>query len=86
MTPQTALDLIERGLEVHILADGVSSQRLGDRAAALTRLTQAGAFVSSSEMALFQLMRDAKHPGFKAVSALCKEARPEQLPPVMSAL
>ena len=28
------------------------------------------------------LMRNTSHPAFKAVSALVKEARPEQLPPV----
>jgi hypothetical protein len=33
-------------------------------------------------MAMFELMRDTAHPAFRAVSALCKEARPEQLPPL----
>ena len=75
--PQSA----ERGYEVHILVDGVSSQRLGDRSVALQRLSQAGAFLATSEMALFQLMVSTAHPAFKAISALCKEARPEQLPP-----
>lgn len=71
----------ERGYEVHILVDGVSSQRLSDRSVALQRLSQAGAFLATSEMALFQLMVSTAHPAFKAISALCKEARPEQLPP-----
>jgi hypothetical protein len=48
---------------------------------ALQRLSQAGAFLATSEMALFQLMVSTAHPAFKAISALCKEARPEQLPP-----
>lgn len=77
---QTSLDLLERGYEVHILVDGVSSQRLGDRSVALQRLAQAGAFLATSEMAMFQLMVSTAHPGFKAISALCKEERPEQLP------
>jgi len=76
----TALDLIERGYEVHIITDGVSSQRLEDRAAAMQRLMQAGALVSSSEMAFFQMMGHAKHPNFKAISGLAKEERPPQLP------
>lgn len=38
----------ERGYEVHILVDGVSSQRQGDRSIALQRLSQSGAFLSSS--------------------------------------
>jgi hypothetical protein len=37
---QTTLDLIESGYEVHILVDGVSSQRLHDRAIGLHRATQ----------------------------------------------
>ena len=35
---QTAMDLMARGGEVHVLVDGVSSQRVGDRAAAMRRL------------------------------------------------
>lgn len=35
----------------------------------------AGAFMSSSEMALFQLVGNAKGPGFKEISALAKETR-----------
>ena len=34
-----------------------------------------------AEMVMFQLMVQTSHPAFKAVSALCKEARPDQLPP-----
>ena len=33
---------------MHILVDGVSSQRLGDRSVALQRLAQAGAFLATS--------------------------------------
>lgn len=35
---------------MHILVDGVSSQRLGDRSVALQRLAQSGAFLATSEM------------------------------------
>ena len=37
---QTALDLLDRGLEVHLLVDGISSQRAGDRAVGLQRAMQ----------------------------------------------
>ena len=79
---QTSLDLIERGYEVHIIVDGVSSQRLTDRATALHRLSQSGAFMATSEMAMFQMMVNTSHPAFKTISGLCKEARPEALPAV----
>lgn len=54
---QTTLDLIESGYEVHIITDAVSSQRVGDRTAGLARAAQSGAFLVTSEMALFQLMQ-----------------------------
>mmetsp|Transcript_26494 Transcript_26494/g.57810 ORF Transcript_26494/g.57810 Transcript_26494/m.57810 type:complete len:204 (+) Transcript_26494:116-727(+) len=76
---QTTLDLLERGYEVHLLVDGVSSQRAHDRAVGLQRVAQAGAFLSTSEMVLFQLMRDAKHKEFKAISALVKEPRADPI-------
>ena len=37
---QTALDLLDRGLEVHLLVDGISSQRAGDRAVGQQRAMQ----------------------------------------------
>lgn len=76
---QTSLDLLERGYEVHVLVDGVSSQRATDRDAALRRLSQSGCFLVSSEMCLFQLIKDASAPGFKQISSLVKEPRPEML-------
>jgi nicotinamidase-related amidase len=80
---QTAIDLCDLGYKVHILADGVSSQRLGDRAAALHRLagmSPGQVFIASSEMALFQMMVNTSHPKFKAISGICKGERPEPLP------
>jgi hypothetical protein len=76
---QTTLDLLERGLEVHLVVDGLSSQRLADRAVGLQRAAQSGAFLTSQEMVMFQLAGDAKHPSFKLISALAKEARPDAI-------
>jgi len=69
---QTCLDLLERGLEVHVVADGCSSQRPTDREVALQRMAQSGAFVTTAESLVFMLMRSAAHPNFKKVSALTK--------------
>ena len=73
------------GFNVHIITDGVSSQRVGDRAAALARLSTIApgqVFISSGEMALFQMLVNTSHPSFKAISAIVKGERPEQLPPM----
>ena len=83
---QTTIDLIEMGYHVHILVDGVSSQRVGDRAAALHRLAAmhpGRVHIASSEMTMFQMMVNTSHPGFKAVSKICKGERDyEPLPPM----
>jgi nicotinamidase-related amidase len=67
---QTALDLLERGNEVHIVVDAVSSQLPYDRTIALQRLQQAGAWLTTAQSAAFMLMQTADHPNFKTVSRL----------------
>jgi hypothetical protein len=63
-------DLIEGGYNVHVLADGTSSSRQADRLLALQRFSQAGAYVTTSESALFQLMQSAEHPSFKVYTTV----------------
>ena len=70
---QTTLDLLEEGIDVHIVVDGVSSQRESDRKHALERLRQAGAFLTTAESVAFMLLQNAKNTHFKAVSAAIKE-------------
>jgi len=69
---QTAHDLIDRGFQVHILCDCVASRFEYNRLAGLAKMSRAGAVESSTEMALFELMRDAKHEKFKEIQALIK--------------
>jgi nicotinamidase-related amidase len=69
---QTAMDLMEGGLEVTIVADAVSSRTARNRDIALARLAAEGARVSSTEMALFELLKTAKHPQFKEIARLVK--------------
>eukprot|EP00922_Rhytidocystis_sp_ex-Travisia-forbesii_P041497 GHVS01061981.1.p1 GENE.GHVS01061981.1~~GHVS01061981.1.p1 ORF type:complete len:237 (+),score=17.82 GHVS01061981.1:168-878(+) len=78
---QTTLDLLEDGYSVHLVCDGISSQRSLDRSTALLRLQQAGAHLTTSESVLFELMRDSTHPQFKAISALMKHPRPAEALP-----
>jgi nicotinamidase-related amidase len=69
---QTVLDLLSRGLEVHLLVDCITSRKRESKEVALSRLTQAGAVPSTLEMALFEMMRTADSPQFKAVQSLIK--------------
>eukprot|EP00922_Rhytidocystis_sp_ex-Travisia-forbesii_P056580 GHVS01083729.1.p1 GENE.GHVS01083729.1~~GHVS01083729.1.p1 ORF type:complete len:286 (-),score=33.79 GHVS01083729.1:261-1118(-) len=78
---QTALDLLSEGCSVHLICDGISSQRAIDRSTALRRMQQAGAHLTTSESVLFELISDSTHPNFKPISALMKQPRPaERLP------
>ncbi|KAJ5295373.1 hypothetical protein N7508_010194 [Penicillium antarcticum] len=74
---QTTLDLLERGHRVYILVDGVSSMNSEERGIALARLRDAGAIITSSESVLFEIIGDAGHEGFRAVSGLVKESKEE---------
>ena len=69
---QTALDALNKGFEVIILADTVSSRRTENCQLALAQLQQAGAAVLPTESILFMLMRDAKHPAFREISKLIR--------------
>ncbi|MBB5019284.1 nicotinamidase-related amidase [Chitinivorax tropicus] len=66
---QTTLGLINEGKEVYVVADVVSSRTTHDIQLALARMQQAGAVIVSREMVLFEWLRQAGTPQFKAVSA-----------------
>jgi len=69
---QSAQDLLEAGYRVQIAVDAVESRHAKDREVALRKLERAGVVLTTSEMAAFELLRDAKHPRFKEVQALFK--------------
>ena len=69
---QTSLDLLARGIEVYLLVDCITSRIPENKRAALARLTQAGAIQSTLEMALFEMMRTADAPQFKAIQRLIR--------------
>ncbi|XP_076827007.1 isochorismatase domain-containing protein 2 [Brachyhypopomus gauderio] len=73
----TTYDLLERGMEVHIVADAVSSRSQTDRLFALSRLKQSGAFLTTIEAVLLQLVQDAKHPNFKEIQKLLAHPSPD---------
>ena len=69
---QTSLDLAELGYEVHVLADGVSSQNPDHHRHAMDRLRQSGIYVTTSESILFQLCETAEYEHFRSISSLVK--------------
>lgn len=69
---QTALDLLEQGYEVEVLADCVGSRTVENKSLGLEKMKQAGAQITGIEMALFELQRVAKGESFKEISRLVK--------------
>ena len=69
---QTAMDLLEQGYDVHVVTDACSSQKDVDRLVAFERLKQSGAFLTTAECVVFDLVRDASDPSFRKISNLVK--------------
>ncbi len=69
---QTVLDLLASGRRVVWAADATGSRDPADRAAAVDRARQHGAEIVTSEMVLFEWLRDARHPRFREVHKLLR--------------
>jgi nicotinamidase-related amidase len=69
---QTALDAIDEQYQVTVLSDCVAARRPDDAQTALAALVQAGVHVLPAETVFYALLRDAKHPFFKAFTDLVK--------------
>lgn len=69
---QTAHDLLTEAFEVHILTDCIGSRYTQDKETAIRKMQDSGAVLSSMEMALFELLRDARHEQFKEIQDLIK--------------
>ncbi len=69
---QTAIELLERGKSVFVVADGTSSRTQANHTAALKRIGRAGAEIVTTEMVLFEWLRRAGTPEFKTISQLVK--------------
>ncbi len=69
---QTVLDLLAAGRRVAWAADATGSRDPADRAAAIERARQHGAEIVTSEMVLFEWLRDARHPSFREVHKLLR--------------
>jgi nicotinamidase-related amidase len=69
---QSGMELMAEGFRVYVAVDAVSSRKAPDRDAALRRLERHGAELVTSEMAVFEWLRQAGTPEFKELQALIK--------------
>ncbi|MFC1902057.1 hydrolase [Chloroflexota bacterium] len=69
---QTAMDLSRLGYEVHVAADCVSSRETANKEVCLAQMSGAGISLTTTEMALFELLRVAQGDKFKQISNIVK--------------
>ncbi|KAK5581616.1 hypothetical protein RB653_001653 [Dictyostelium firmibasis] len=64
---QTALNLLEKGYEVHVLNDAVASVNSKELKSSLKRMKQSGVFLTSTESIIYQILLNDNHPNFKKI-------------------
>jgi nicotinamidase-related amidase len=69
---QTVLAALDHRCEVFVPRDAVASRAKADYNAGLARMERAGAQLVTSEMAMFEILREAGTPEFKRVLPLIK--------------
>jgi nicotinamidase-related amidase len=69
---QTALDLISNGYAVHLVTDAVSSRTPENRQVGIDAMKRTGAYITSMEMVLFELLRTAVDSKFKEIFKIVK--------------
>ena len=75
---QTARDLLEKGFQVAVAADAVSSRLALSRDLGLRAMEQVGTRIMSTEMLMFEILQVALTDDFRAVAAELKECpRPQ---------
>lgn len=67
---QTVKELLEQDYYVEYVHDAISSRTAANKEVAVDKMNLLGAFPTSVEMALFELMGTAEHPAFKQISKL----------------
>ena len=69
---QTLIDLVDRGYQVHLVRDAICSRFKSDYQTAVGLATELGAVVTTTEIALFQLVGVATGDAFKTISKLAR--------------
>jgi nicotinamidase-related amidase len=69
---QTACDLLRAGHEVHLVTDAVSSRTPENKQIGIEATRASGAHLTSTEMALFEMLQVAEGDRFRRISKLVK--------------
>lgn len=69
---QTVEALTKEGFDVYVIKDACGSRDEAEYLAGLERMKDNGAFIVTTEIALFEWLKSSKHPNFKEVQALIK--------------
>ena len=69
---QTVTDLIAAGYEVYVIGDTVSARTEQNKDIGIKMMIQLGAKLTSTEAALFELLKVAKGEKFKAISQIVR--------------
>jgi nicotinamidase-related amidase len=69
---QTAADLIAAGYEVYVVGDAVSARTEQNKDVGIKMMLQSGAKLTSTEAALFELLKVAKGDKFKAINQIVR--------------
>jgi isochorismate hydrolase len=69
---QTAMDLLDGGYDVHVVADAASSRTARNREIGIGRMRDAGVAIMSTEMVLFELLQTAESDKFKDIFRIVK--------------
>ncbi|PAV58672.1 hypothetical protein WR25_10054 [Diploscapter pachys] len=74
---QTTHDLLDKGVDVHVIVDGVSSRSRTDRKYAFKQMERAGANLTTSECVILGLLGGSDHPKFREVQKLIIQSAPD---------
>ncbi len=69
---QSAVELVEAGYTVDVVEDAIGARAAANKALGVRRMEARGVGVTSTEIALFELLGDSGHPAFREVQAIIK--------------
>jgi nicotinamidase-related amidase len=69
---QTTVELIQNGYEANVVTDCVGSRQNANKVAGLDKMKNAGAKLTASEIAIFELMKVAQGDAFRQIVRLLK--------------